>query len=856
MNHPHLSILCLCSTLFFVSANAEVLPINESDYFESPTLNIMVFDDYYPEGHQGGISLIQHGMRLATNGDVRMSRDPGQWQPIPRKDDRTVDRTRNLIKTDLTFPDDSRTMKGFNPMPDPGVQFKYSVEVKGIEDGIDVKVILQTPLPPEMQGKLHFNLEIFPTRVFGKTFLMDDITGIFPRQPDSVVFDESRKLQILPLASGHHLTIAPDDELCSFTIISQDAPMALLDGRGVHNNGWFVVSSPINVDSENEALHWVIKGYPKPDWKPLSTILVSQIGYHSNQEKVAYLECPKSVKPTIEDVSLEKFLPETGWKSVLSKQAENWGPFLRFEYGIFDFSAIKESGLYRVRYAGQVSHAFQISDQLLSRHVWQPTIEYFLPVQMCHMRVNEKYRVWHDRCHEDDALMAPVDINHFDGYSQGPETLTTYSPLQHVPGLDRGGWHDAGDYDLRVESQAGTVYMLAQAFEIFHPDIDETTIDQASQTVEIHAPDGKNDFLQQIEHGLLTIVGGYDALGRLYRGIIAPTLRQYVLLGDASAMTDGKIYEDSGKANAINGVWYQKVANAQSVGIDPQEQESRVEVVEPALDDRLVFTEENPYRSLEVAAALACASRVMVDYDASLSQRCREIAEALWHTYSGSSDERLWASKTKAAVELLKTTQNAEYRKYILDHQGEIIATFARSAASVATAVNLLEDESFSGAATLAAKAFVQQVDEMQKQTPFGVPYRPAIWGDGWKIQAFGVQQYFLHQTWPELYPAENLLKAINFVMGCHPGPNPASFVSGVGAQSVLTAYGVNRADWSYIPGGSVSGTALIRPDFPELLEWPYFWQQTEYVMGGGATHFVFMVLAASDMLNHPSSSR
>ena len=46
-------------------------------------------------------------------------------------------------------------------------------------------------------------------------------------------------------------------------------------------------------------------------------------------------------------------------------------------------------------------------------------------------------------------------------------------------------------------------------------------------------------------------------------------------------------------------------------------------------------------------------------------------------------------------------------------------------------------------------------------------------------------------------------------------------------------AYGVNRDEWSYIPGGIASGTALIRPDLPELKVWAYFWQQTEYVMGG-----------------------
>jgi endoglucanase len=70
-----------------------------------------------------------------------------------------------------------------------------------------------------------------------------------------------------------------------------------------------------------------------------------------------------------------------------------------------------------------------------------------------------------------------------------------------------------------------------------------------------------------------------------------------------------------------------------------------------------------------------------------------------------------------------------------------------------------------------------------------------------------------------------------------------------VGARSTTVAYGVNRADWSYIPGGVSSGTALIRPDFPELLDWPFLWQQQEYVMGGGATNFMFLVLAADHLL-------
>lgn len=42
-----------------------------------------------------------------------------------------------------------------------------------------------------------------------------------------------------------------------------------------------------------------------------------------------------------------------------------------------------------------------------------------------------------------------------------------------------------------------------------------------------------------------------------------------------------------------------------------------------------------------------------------------------------------------------------------------------------------------------------------------------------------------------------------------------------------------------------ISGTNLVRPDLPELKIWPFFWQQTEYVMGGGATNYMFLVLAA-----------
>ena len=138
----------------------------------------------------------------------------------------------------------------------------------------------------------------------------------------------------------------------------------------------------------------------------------------------------------------------------------------------------------------------------------------------------------------------------------------------------------------------------------------------------------------------------------------------------------------------------------------------------------------------------------------------------------------------------------------------------------------------------------------MQKANPYGVPYEPHIWGAGWGIQSFGVGLLMMHIGFPDIVSSDYVFNALNFVLGCHPGENTASFASGVGSNSLLVAYGVNRADWSYIPGGVGSGTALIRPDLPELKVWPYFWQQTEYVMGGGSTNFMLLAMAADYLLN------
>jgi hypothetical protein len=818
-------LILLFSYFLYFQGNAQPLQINENEYFEKPGLNVMVFFDIYPEGHQGAVGIIQNGTRVATNGDLRLEPTPGQWQPIPKVGKRSVERTKNEISVKLTYPDSSINRKGFNPVEYPDLYFTYKVRVIGEGNKVHIFVDLDKQLPAGWEKKVGFNFELFPAILFGKSWYMDRQSGIFPVQANGPMEkDADGNWQAFPMATGKKLTIAPETAAQTMIIESEGQPLQLLDGRFYHNNGWFVVRSLVTPGKTTAAIEWTIDSNVLPNFLSKPVVHVSQVGYHPNQQKIAVIEVDKN-DPKVEKATLYRISEEGGQKEIRSAEPKKWGKFLRFNYYQFDFSDIKTTGVYQVKYAGNTTEPFQINNTVYDRHVWQPVIEYFLPVQMCHMRINEGYRVWHGLCHMDDALMAPVDTNHFDGYVQGHSTLTKFKPLDQVPGLNRGGWHDAGDYDLRVESQAGEVWILSQAYEQFHPEWDQTTIDQHNNLVEIHRPDGKNDLLQQIEHGTISILAGYQAMGRLYRGIIENSLRQYVHLGDGSTMTDGRKY------------------NPMLKGKDVTAHESG------ALDDRLVFTEENPGRELDVAEALAAGARTLKGFNDTLATQSLTTAEALYTSIDADKNKRMAGAKVKTAVELLVTTGNAKYKADILKYTNAELLKRNEMIGYLGRVIKQINNANLTAMVVAAAKDYKAEVDKVQQENPFGVPYRPHIWGDGWTIQGFGVNQYFLHKSFPDIYDATYMLNALNFVLGNHPGENTSSFASGVGSHSVLQAYGANRADRSFIPGGSVSGTGIIRPDFPELKEWPYFWQQTEYVLGGGSTNFMFLVLAAKDVL-------
>jgi hypothetical protein len=821
-----LKLFLFCFSVFECSfVQGQRLTLNDKEYFEMPGLNVMVFQDIYPEGHQGGLVIIQNGVRVATNGDLRLEPTPGQWSPIPALKSRIVDKANNEIRVSLTYPDSARNRKGFNPIDYPDLYFNYILKVKSEGPEIIVTVDLDRPLPKEWIGKVGFNFELYPGALFGKSWMLGNQSGVFPRQANGPNVS-GQNGEIIPVAygSGSKLIVAAESDAQRVVIESKTGDLQLFDGRSKHNNGWFVVRSLVSSGATKEAIHWVITPNAISGWIYKPVVHVSQIGYHPKQQKIAVIEIDNNDKKLSQAILYK--LSETGnHEKILIETPKSWGEFLRYQYLQFDFSKIENEGMYYIAYGDSKTEPFRISTDVYKRGVWQPVLEYFLPIQMCHMRVSENYKVWHGQCHMDDALMAPIDHNHFDGYAQGNSTLTKYKPQERVPGLNIGGWHDAGDDDLRVESQAGETYILSLAYETFNVQYDNTLIDQENRVTEIHHPDGKPDILQQIQNGALTVVAGYKNLGRLYRGIITPTLHQYVEMGDMSNQTDNLFYNPSLKEN-------EKAGNESGKH-----------------DDRWVFTENNPSRELSTSADLAADARVLKGFDDNLAAECLHISEEIWNT---AIETNKWSSVSKihAAVELYITTGKAEYKQYILKNEPVIKENIEWIGWIIGRVLPKINDKAFEDSIRTSVVELAKKFAGQENETPFGVPYKPRIWGAGWEIQDFGVKQYFLHITFPDIIPKEYMLNALNFVLGCHPGENTASFASGVGSRSMTTAYGFNRADWSYIPGGVTSGTALIRPDFPELKDFPFLWQQGEYVLGGGSSNYMFLVLAADKILN------
>lgn len=792
----------------------QVLRLSDRGYFEARGINYLVFNNWYSgmfsDSKMSGIEIIHHGERIGTNGDVRLEPTPEQWDAIPTFGERIVDTLNQTIEARLSYPEE---------------QFSYTILTEASGASLKVKVVLDEPLPAHLEGRAGLNLEFLPSAFFRHTYTMDGTWMVLPLYPSGPMkTGPGGELMPLPMTTGSKLVLAPENPERRITIESADAEMQFFDGRNVAQNGWFVVRSLIPPGRKGAVIEWTITASTLPGWMRSPVIGHSQTGYHPSQKKVAVIELDQRSE-AVSNATLYRIDEDGTEQLALQSEPELWGDYLRYRYITFDFSEIREEGVYRIAYEGERTDPFLI-DRSALQNGWQQTLDIFIPVQMDHMLVNEAYRVWHGAAHLDDARQAPVNHNHFDLYGQGPTTDTPYPPGAHIPGLDVGGWCDAGDYDLRTQSQYATILGLVQVWEEFHIARDQTTVDQAKRYVDLHVPDGQPDVLQQIEHGVLALIAQFRAVGHAIPGIIVPDLSQYTHLGDALTMTDNEVFDPS------------------RPGMLP--------------DDRWAFTSRSSALNYGSAAALAAASRALAEYNPSLASECLRWAELVWkeeqthppNTFrvGNTTGGNLEFEELKAAVELLITTGGKEYSARI-DSLFPLIERRFGNTGGMAVRVIPHKEESYRTRLESLAAGYKQEIDSLYQQNPYGVPIRTGGWAGSGSVIGFAVTNYYLHRAFPEIVTPEDVYRGLHYIYGCHPGSD-ISFVSGVGTVSKEVAYGFNRADFSFIAGGIVPGVLILPPDFPENKEdWPFLWGENEYVITLGPI-YIFAVNAAQALLN------
>jgi hypothetical protein len=737
------------------------------------------------------MEMILHGQRIATNGDVRLMPTPEQWDLVATLKGRQTDKEDNTLTAQLGF---------------PTFDVSYTLEVAAEPGGVRVSINLDKPLPEQLAGRAGFNLEFLPSIYMGKAYLADGAkAGIFPRTPGDPMTtvmplaDEPKKAyyledwdkakgytQPLPFATGKTITLGVDDPLARVSVTSDTADLMLFDGRARAQNGWFVLRSLIPTGKTTGAIVWHIKPDVIPNWTRPPMIAHSQVGYAPGFSKVAVLELdpnyhgPKTAK-------VLRLMPDGSYKPVFEAPITPSTPWLRYVYSKFDFTPVKAPGLYVIEYADQRTATFPISKDAYA-NTWKPSLSHHIAIQMDHVSVREGYRVWHGASHLDDAILAPVVGEQFDGWNQATATDGKYKGGDRIPGMNVGGWYDAGDFDLEEPAQLNVIQNLALASREFDLNYDQITVNEAAREVELHRPDGVPDVLQQVKHGAVYILAQFRAFGHSIRGTHEPDLRQYTHLGDGATKTDGRIYDPNLGPNEVKGDYSGRP------------------------DDRWIFSTTNPFFQWQAIAALAAAADTLKGWDEATAKECLETAIKAWNDekanptpfpasahFGGDAEgapaagvlaasqgavtgapgaqpapassvaapsstatsaptpppaTSRWARMRvgmdwSAALELTIATNGAEPYKSRLKELLPQMITAEQLEFRGWTVVRALPylDASEKNQVRDAVKTYMAGLDEQLDATPFGVPPSLRTWGGSGEVVEMAIRMYFLHKA-------------------------------------------------------------------------------------------------------------
>ena len=815
------------------------LTINDQEYFEKQGVNVLVYSNLFSGGFNdeknSGLEIIHHGVRTVQGGAVRLSTTPEQWDLVPETTSRSVDPASNSIEVALRYED---------------YDFDSRVVVTGKGDAFTIDIYLDKPVPEVLEGDAGFNLEFLPSQYWNKAYLVDGKAERFPRyavsetitRPNSEkprqykgyrTYDDrgtGRFIDPLPMACGHEMIFAPDDPERMVKISSEDSELRLYDGRILAQNGWFVLRSVLPAGKTGKVISWTVEPNAIQGWTREPNVGFSQVGYLPEQPKVAVIELDKADKP-LKTASLYKVGEDGTISKAFSGKVSMWGPYYKYNYAKFDFSKVDEPGVYYIQYGEVKTNNFIIGDDVYDK-ITDATTDVWVPIHMNHMFVNEAYRVWHGEPFKEGYLQAPPSTDHFDLHWQGPTTDTKYKALELIPGLNVGGFFDAGDFDIETGSNINVVQNFVTTWEIFKPLRDMTFVDEKQRYVDLHRPDGTPDILQFIEHGTLNLVAQAEQIGHMAQTLSNSVLDNYHHLGDAASLTDGYHYDPSLKP-------YQVSADGKRSGTP---------------DDMWAFTSRDPQLDFRAATMFAAASRALKGYNDELAARALKQSKRLLKEANEIMEKRMKEADASdrrprrmeggnVATNLQLYIATGE-KPYLDKFESQIWNMLDRNVNfGISTAIDAVPymDEAYKEKLRPYVEKYREYVLELEKDNPYGVPIGLGNWAGSGNVVNFGTTLCFASKYFPDIISKDHAYKVAGYMFGCHPYHN-YSLVATVGAtRPKQVFYGNNRADFSFIPGNVAPGVLFRNPDhFENYDDWPFLWGQNEGTIAGNTGYIIF----------------
>ncbi len=856
--------------LFLISvpviSKAQDLKLNDREYFERQGVNVLVFSNNFNGGFNdeknSGIEIIHHGVRTIQGGAVRLNNTPEQWDLVPKTVSRTVDREKGSIEVVMRYDD---------------YDFDSRVVVTGKGKAVVIAVWLDKPVPEKLAGEAGFNIEFLPSQYWLKTYDVDGRLGRLPRYATSQTitrpnaekprqfkgfktYDDrgtNRFIDPLPIETGHKITLATDQPDRMVTI-SSDAELKLYDGRILAQNGWYVLRSVLPKGKTGKVLSWTVEPNAIPGWIREPNIGFSQVGYTPDQPKVAVIELDKNDQPKA-TAQLMRIKPDGSSEQAYQGEIKTWGPYYKYNYVKFDFSEVRQPGVYYIQYGSTRSNDFIIDDHVYDK-ITDATTDVWVPIHMNHMYVNEGYRTWHGEPFKEGYLQAPPS-DHFDLHHQGPTTDTKYKPYELIPGLNVGGFFDAGDFDIETGSNINVVQNFIRTWELFKPMRDETFVSQKQRYVDLHRPDGVPDILQFIEHGTLNLVAQAEQIGHMASTLSNSVLDNYHHLGDAASITDGLHYDPSLKP-------YEVSADGKCSGTP---------------DDMWAFTTRSPQLDLRAANMFAAASHALKGYNDDLAERAltqskRLMAEATeiikqrtaarnqqmeadFNWLDGFENRGTGVKPDKKRQKLIERSRknreqygdmSTNLQLYGATQEKQYLNNFALQiwdalelnlASNMQTALDAIPymDEAYKQKLRPYVVKYNDYVKSFDQQNPYGVPIGLGNWAGVNMVLNFGIAVNYAHIYYPDVVSKSEVYRVANWLYGCHPYHN-YSFVAVVGAaRPKQVFYGNNRADFSAIPGNVAPGLLFRQPDhFENFDDWPFLWGQNEGTIAGNTQYVIF----------------